>query len=150
MSIALKKLIGPFAAAVITMAAATTSIAEEMNLPFENIGWIVEAQIKEGKRAEFEAVMADIVADAQAKEPGTLNYQYYVNEDGLVLVYERFANEDAALAHINGSWGTFAGRWIETADVTQMWHIGNLSDELRANHAVLNPKNMRPYDGFIR
>lgn len=145
------KTLNSVAAIAVTAATiATGSLADDTKLPFENIGWIVEAQIKEGKRAEFEAVMAEIVADAKAKEPGTLNYQYYVNEDGLVLVYERFANEEAALAHINGSWGTFAGRWIETADVTQMWHIGNLSDELRANHAVLSPKNMRPYNGFTR
>ena len=67
-----------FAAAIAVTAAtfATASLADHADLPFENIGLIVEAQIKDGKRADFEAVMAEIVADAKAKEPGTLNYQY--------------------------------------------------------------------------
>lgn len=33
---------------------------------FENIGWIVEAKIKDGKKEEFEAVMKDIVAEASS------------------------------------------------------------------------------------
>lgn len=57
---------------------------------FENIGWIVEAKITEGKRDQFQAVVEEIVA-ATREEGGTLNYQYYVSDDGDVLVYERFA-----------------------------------------------------------
>ena len=47
---------------------------------FENIGWIVEAKLKDGKRDEFEAVMKEIVAETQ-KEAGTLNYQYYISDE---------------------------------------------------------------------
>jgi quinol monooxygenase YgiN len=145
----MKKLGHAIAATAMALTFASSALADDMDLPFENIGWIVEAQIKEGKRAEFEAVMHEIIAATHANEPGTLNYQYYASESGLVLVYERFSNVDAAEKHI-ASWNTFAARWIETADVTQMWHIGNLPDDLRANHAVLNPHNMRPLGGFTR
>ena len=40
---------------------------------FDNIGWIVEARIKDGKREEFHQVMQEIVAETE-KKGGTLNY----------------------------------------------------------------------------
>lgn len=66
----------------------------------DHIGWIVEARIADGKRAEFEAVAEEIVA-ATRKEGGTLNYQYFVSDDGDVLIWERFANSESAHIHID-------------------------------------------------
>lgn len=48
---------------------------------FDNIGWIVEGKIREGKREGFKAVMEDLEA-ATSHEDGTLNYQYYVSDGG--------------------------------------------------------------------
>ena len=115
---------------------------------FDNIGWIVEAKIKEGKRKEFEAVVAEIVAETR-KEGGTLNYQYYVSDDGDVLVYERFANIDSAHPHIS-NWDRFAERWVAAAPATRMIHLGDLPDELRERHAALAPKLLKPLNGFAR
>lgn len=66
---------------------------------FENIGWIVEAKLKDGKRDEFAAVMKEIVAETQ-KEAGTLNYQYYISDEGDVMVYERFQDVESAHTHV--------------------------------------------------
>lgn len=115
---------------------------------FENIGWIVEAKLKEGKREEFEAVMNEIVSET-SKEAGTLNYQYYLSDDGDVLVYERFDSVEAAHAHID-NWDNFAARWVELAPATRMVHLGNLPDELRERHQALAPKLLRPFGGFAR
>ena len=83
---------------------------------FENIGWIVEAKIKEGQRDAFEAVMNEIV-EATTKEEGTLNYQYYVSDDGDVLVYERFKDVESAHIHVS-NWDNFAERWIAAAELS--------------------------------
>lgn len=115
---------------------------------FENIGWIVEAKINEGMRDEFEAVMKEIVAETK-KEGGTLNYQYYVSDDGDVLVYERFANVASAHIHID-NWDNFAERWVAAAPATRMVHLGNLPDELRERHAALAPKLLKSFGGFAR
>lgn len=115
---------------------------------FENIGWIVEAQLKPGKRDEFANVVEEIVA-ATKKEGGTLNYQYYVSDDGDVLVYERFSNIESAQIHIN-NWDRFAERWVAAAPVTRMVHLGNLPKDLRERHAVLSPKLLKPFNGFSR
>jgi len=115
---------------------------------FDNIGWIVEARIKDGKREEFHQVMKEIVAETE-KEGGTLNYQYFVSDDGDVLVYERFADEESAHIHIT-NWDNFAERWTNAAPATRMVHLGDLSDELRERHAALAPKLLKPFGGFVR
>ena len=115
---------------------------------FSNIGWIVEAKLKDGKRAEFEAVMQEIV-DATEKEAGTLNYQYYLSDNGDVMVYERFQDVESAHVHID-NWEHFAERWIAAADPTRMVHLGDLPDDLRSRHATLSPLWLKPFGGFQR
>ena len=115
---------------------------------FENIGWIVEAKIKEGQRGAFEAVMTDIV-EATKSENGTLNYQYYVSDDGDVLVYERFQDVESAHIHVD-NWDKHAERWVAAAEPTRMVHLGDLPDDLRARHAALAPLWLKPFGGFAR
>ena len=115
---------------------------------FENIGWIVEAKIRPGQRAAFEAVMKKIVAETE-KEEGTLNYQYYVSDDGDVLVYERFKDVDAAHIHVS-NWDNFAEEWAAAAEPTRMVHLGELPEDLRARHGALAPLWLKPFGGFAR
>lgn len=129
--------------------AVVPDILEPRETPmFENIGWIVEAKIREGRRAAFEAVMKDIVA-ATKEEPGTLNYQYYLSDDGDVLVYERFKDAEAAQIHIT-NWDNHAERWIAAAEPIRMVHLGDLPDDLRERHAALAPLWLKPFGGFAR
>ena len=114
----------------------------------EHLGWIVEAKINAGQRSAFEAVMNEIVSET-LREGGTLNYQYYVSDDGDVLVYERFANAESAHIHIS-NWDNFAERWIAAATPTRMVHLGHLSDDVRARHAALSPLWLNPFGGFAR
>ena len=115
---------------------------------FENIGWIVEAKLKDGKRDEFEAVMKEIVAETQ-KEAGTLNYQYYISDDGDVMVYERFQDVESAHIHVS-NWDNFAERWVAAAEPTRMVHLGDLPDDLRSRHVALAPLWLKPFGGFAR
>ena len=115
---------------------------------FENIGWIVEAKINDGKRDEFETIVKEIVAETR-KEGGTLNYQYFVSDDGDVLVYERFADVESAHIHIS-NWDRFAARWVAAAPVSRMVHLGDLPAELAERHAVLAPKMLKPFNGFAK
>ncbi|WP_338590719.1 antibiotic biosynthesis monooxygenase [Shewanella khirikhana] len=115
---------------------------------FDNIGWIVEAKLRPDKQQEFTAVMAEIVAKTR-EEQGTLNYQYYLSDEGDVLVYERFADVESAHIHIS-NWDNFAERWIAAAEPRRMVHLGNLPDDLRARHAALAPLWLKPLGGFQR
>ncbi|WP_299891742.1 antibiotic biosynthesis monooxygenase [uncultured Ruegeria sp.] len=115
---------------------------------FENLGWIVEAQIKDGRRDDFKGIVEEIVAATRA-EGGTLNYQYYVSDDGAVLVYERFANVDSAHIHIT-NWDRFADRWLEAAPATRMVYLGNIPQEIQDRHAAISPMVYKLFDGFAR
>ncbi|MBY5992395.1 putative quinol monooxygenase [Ferrimonas balearica] len=115
---------------------------------FKQVGWIVEARIKPGQRQAFEAVMQELVA-ATEQEAGTLNYQYFVSDEGEVLVYERFADVASAHTHVS-NWDRFAERWVAAAEPTRMVHLGTLPEELRARHAALSPKYLKPLGGFVR
>ncbi|MCG7521633.1 antibiotic biosynthesis monooxygenase [Ruegeria sp. Ofav3-42] len=115
---------------------------------FENLGWIVEAQVKEGRQNDFKGVVEEIVAATRA-EGGTLNYQYYIADDGSVLVYERFANIESAHTHIT-NWDNFAERWLDAAPSTRMVYLGDIPREIQDRHSAISPKVYKPYNGFAR
>lgn len=115
---------------------------------FKNFGWIVEAKLKEGELENFKAVMNSQVNRALTEE-GTLNYQYYLSDDGDVLVYERFADAHASHEHIE-NWDSHAERWIAAAEPTRMLHLGDLPDDVRERHAALSPTWLKPLGGFAR
>ena len=118
------------------------------NTSFENFGWIVEAKLNEGQLEAFKAVMNSQVDRAKAEE-GTLNYQYYMSDDGDILVYERFKDLEAAYIHIE-NWNDHAERWIAAATPTRMVHLGDLPQALRDKHAALSPLLLKPLGGFAK
>lgn len=115
---------------------------------FQNFGWIVEAKLKEGKREAFEAVMNSQVRESLTEE-GTLNYQYYLSDEGDILVYERFKDLEASHIHVD-NWDAHAEAWIDAATPTRMVHLGDMPAELRDRHAALTPLWLKPLGGFAR
>lgn len=115
---------------------------------FENFGWIVEAKLKDGKLEDFKKVMNSQIERAKT-EAGTLNYQYYLSDDGDILVYERFADVEACNIHIE-NWNDHAEAWIAAATPTRMVHLGDLPESVREQHAVLSPLWLKPLGGFQR
>lgn len=113
-----------------------------------HIGWIVEAQIKAGRREDFARIVEEIVA-ATRSEGGTICYKYFVSDDGEVLVLEQFADIESANIHID-NWNRFAARWLEAAPATRMVHLGDLPDDLRSRHAALAPAYLKSFAGFDR
>jgi len=92
--------------------------------------------------------MDALVSETQ-KEIGTLNYQYYMSDQGDIMVYERFSDVESAHIHIE-TWNRFAEQWIEAAEPTRMVHLGTLPQELRDRHAALAPLHLKPLGGFAR
>jgi quinol monooxygenase YgiN len=54
-----------------------------------------------GRREELLAILRELVATAEADEPGTLVYTFHTVDDDpdLVVSYELFADHDALVAH---------------------------------------------------
>ena len=114
----------------------------------EQVGWIVEARLRDGQREAFRGVMEDLVAETE-REGGTLVYEYYVSDDGDVMVLERFRDVVSAELHI-GTWDRHAERWIACAEPTRMVHLGDLPESVRSRHEALEPLHLKTFGGFAR
>lgn len=114
----------------------------------ENIIWVVEGKIKEGERLKFDALMHEMIETVQ-KEEGTLNYEWTLSDDGLLHVYERYKDANAATTHLP-TWGSFSGRFMEVVEITRFVVFSNLTPELKEAVGGLNPIYMTPIGGFAK
>jgi len=85
----------------------------------DQISWYVELAVKPSQLDNFQALTGEMVK-ATRRERGVLAYQRFVSADcKLVLLYERYADSAAALAHLRKSRSTSRGDsrkwWTEHA-----------------------------------
>ena len=88
------------------------------------------------------------MASAQS-EAGTLSYAWYVSEDGqTVIIYERYADEAAVLAHQTrfGEW--FAERALGAMTCTRITVLGSLGEEVRKTISGCHPIYLQPFGGY--
>jgi quinol monooxygenase YgiN len=112
--------------------------------------WLFTLQVNPGKYEEFKALVADIVL-ATEKEPGTLAYQYSVNDDKTVVhIYERYVNSQAFVSHVTQTFGAFAQRFLSLVSVSSLVVYGNPNAEARAALDTFNATYMTLFDGFSR
>lgn len=112
---------------------------------------ISDLQIKDGQLAAFRALMAEMIGDAQANEPGTLDYVWSISDDGTAChLRERYADSDAALTHL-ATFGTkYLSRFLAVFTPVHFVVLGAPSDALRAKLAVSKPVYVRYAGGFRR
>ena len=100
-------------------------------------------KIKEGKLEEFKRLLPVLISTVKEKDPGTLNYDWYLNEDSMeCAVLETYADSQAVLAHA-GNVGEHLQKVLEVADLSLELY-GNPSEELKNAIEGLNPK-IYPY-----
>jgi quinol monooxygenase YgiN len=69
------------------------------------IAVVATIQVKEGKEAEFEAVMKDLAEKVRANEPGTTHYQVCKSTQGpTYVVLENYTDQDAFTHHTTTSY----------------------------------------------
>ena len=111
---------------------------------------LIDAASRLNDRAALDSVMSDAASAAEANEPGTDIYEWNVSEDGTVLVnYERFADSDAALAHIGG-FGAHAERFLATVTPTRFTVFGSPSDAVKEALTAFGPTYTSQIGGFHR
>ena len=124
------------------------SLIEEEHMS-ENIIWVAEATINPGRKADFEAVMKDLVA-MTSKEKGALNYQWYITEEtGQVYIYERYADIDAAWAHLD-TWAKGADRFMDAANFERLIVLSDLPADMRKVLEGINCEYRLPWGGFAK
>lgn len=116
----------------------------------DHVAWLLEFDVKDGKDTEFGAVMRDMVA-ATRNEPKTLNYEWSRSEDGKAYhLYERYADSDGVLTHLQGFGENFAERFLAVITPTRFTVYGNPNQAARQALSGLNPTYMAAAAGFAR
>jgi quinol monooxygenase YgiN len=87
-------------------------------------------KIKEGKLEEFKQFIPSLISAVKEKDPGTLTYDWYLNEDNMeCVVLETYSDSQAVLAH-SGNVGELLQKILEVADLSLQLY-GNPSEELK-------------------
>jgi quinol monooxygenase YgiN len=96
---------------------------------------IARFKFHEGKLEEFKRLSAQAMEIVRTKEPGTLQYDIYFNDDqSECIVLERYRDSEAAIAHASNL-GDLFGAVLATVTVVHGELLGEPSAELRANLA---------------
>jgi quinol monooxygenase YgiN len=96
---------------------------------------IARFKFHEGKREEYLRLSARAAEIVRAKEPGTLQYDLYLNRDqSECMIVERYRDSEAAMAHA-ANLGDLFGAVLATVSVVHGELLGDPSAELRAKLA---------------
>ena len=107
-------------------------------------GYIVtdfQLSIKEGKLADFKAIVNTMVEITELNEPNTLVYEYHINEDGTEChLLETFKDSDAFMVHFENV-GHMVDTLFESATMTRAELYGSPSAELQQALDLLGVQN---------
>jgi quinol monooxygenase YgiN len=116
----------------------------------DHVSWLLELAVKPGELDNFKTLVNEMTESTEA-EPGTLMYEWSINEDGSVVhLYERFADSGAAVGHLSGFGEKFAQRFLSAVDPTRLSVYGTPSDNAKEALGALGPAYLTPLGGFAR
>ena len=93
---------------------------------------VAHFEINPGGRAEFERLAKQAVAYADAHEPETSTYDWYIADDGMnARIYEVYESPQALLTHLTGKIGTeILAPIMQVAPMTTVEVFGTPSEQL--------------------
>ena len=117
----------------------------------EIVEWILELEIANGKLDALEALMQEMSDATQADEPGALVYEWYVDAGATAChIIERYADSDAAMAHLSNFGQKFAERFTTTLKPTAISVYHPASVQLMAALGSFAPLQYKRFGGFHR
>jgi quinol monooxygenase YgiN len=115
------------------------------------VSWMLELDVQEGRENDLRALIAEMVNDTQANQPGTLDYEWSISADGKHChLFERYVDSAAALVHIGTFGKEFAGRFFEVLKLVRMVIYGSPDHAVQEALANLHPVYMPFAGGFSR
>jgi len=113
--------------------------------------WTFESTVKDGQLGKLKDLVGEMAEKAKSSEPGTLRFEWVIGGDGKsAQVHERYADSEAAIAHLASFNANFADRLMELVEPAGMTVYGEPSPELREKLAGANPVYMDVIGGFAR
>lgn len=117
----------------------------------DNVYWVLDTAIREGKFDELKALMKEMVDATRANEPGTLNYEWTISEDkGKCTLYERYTDSTAAMTHIGNFGKNFAPRFMACLEPKKLVVHGKVSDDVKKALTGMGGVFMTQFGGFAR
>ena len=117
----------------------------------DHVSWIVEMAIGDGKLNDLKALAKEMSDMTKSKEPGALNYEWAVSEDGKKLtIYERYENLAAVQAHMGNVGPTHIPKLMSMGQPTGFTVYGKVTPELKQVLANAHPTFMQDIAGFAR
>src|SRR5689334_10738520 len=116
-----------------------------------HVAWMFELAVREGREAELRALMAEMSEATERDEPGTLDYEWHLSDDGPRLhLFERYADADAAMTHLGTFGERYMRRFFAVLAPERMTVYGAPDDRVRGALAQLSPQVMTRAAGFSR
>jgi quinol monooxygenase YgiN len=90
----------------------------------DHVAWLIELTVRAGSIEALRALTEDMV-DSASLEPGVVVYERFISHDHTVVhLYERYADSDAALAHLRNFTATYAEPFLALVDRTRVTVYG--------------------------
>ncbi|MDB4907998.1 MAG: antibiotic biosynthesis monooxygenase [Gemmatimonadetes bacterium] len=116
-----------------------------------HVAWMFELAVIDGQRAAFDALIAEMVEATEQNEPGTLEYEYYLGDDGRRChLWERYRDSDAAMIHLATFGQRFMERFFTVLAPERMTLYGAPDERVRAALGDMSPPVMVRKAGFSR
>lgn len=117
----------------------------------DTVSWNLQVNVREGQLEDFRALMQEMVSATQANEPGTLAYEWFLNEDGSAChIYERYSDSAAVMTHLGAFDANFGARFLESVEPTALSVYGEPSADVRGVLDGFGAKYLGPFGGFAR
>ena len=114
------------------------------------ISWNLRMSVHEGHLDDARALMFEMIR-ATREEPGCLGYEWFLDGEGNAYhINERFADSDAAVAHLDNFGSKFADRFLTIFEPTSLHVYGEPSDEARAALDLFGAVYLGTLGGFNR
>jgi quinol monooxygenase YgiN len=114
----------------------------------DEISWQVELAIEPARFDSFRALTNEMIESTRLEE-GVLIYERFLSEDGgKVLVYERYANSEAAILHLRSFQEKFADAFGRLVKRERFLVFGTPNDELKRMLSGFDAIFVRPMAGF--
>lgn len=114
------------------------------------VSYVIEFTINHGELDKFKNLAGHYTALTKENEPGTLAYEWYLQESGnRCLIRVSFTDSDALLTHF-GNVGPTIPELLAIAPITRFEVLGPLSDDARVALDSLYADHFPLMVGFTR
>ncbi len=116
-----------------------------------HVAWMLNMQVQAGRLDDLKVLMAEMAAATEKNEPGTLDYEWSLSDDGTTCdLFERYEDASAALTHMETFGAQYAERFFAVLTPQRFTIYGSPNEAVRDGLAATGAVFMAPAAGFSR